>query len=700
MEAQRNVYKQEAYELLGELETALLALEEAPNDAELIGRVFRALHTLKGSGSMFGFDDIATFTHEVETVFDLVRNGRVDVTKALVDLTLEAGDVIRLMLDGSDGETATDPVRGEQIIAGLKGFAAIVGEPSISEPEWTSTANDDAEEKTYRIFLQLAPDILSRGTNPVLLLNELRDLGECRVIAHTEAVPVLGAIDPERCYTSWDFILTSSCGINAIKDVFIFVEDECELRIDVINTEGVFDEEAPPRLGQILVERGYISEQELQRALRDQKRIGEVLVDAGLIECSKVEAALVEQEQVTAIRSRHLKEELSANIRVPAERLDTLVNLVGELVTVQARLSQAVVAMDQSDLLSISEEVDRLTAELRDNTMSIRMLPIATIFSKFKRLVRDLSNELGKDIVMVTEGGETELDKTVIERLNDPLVHLIRNCVDHGIEPPQAREHAGKSREGTVRLAASHSGAHVLIRISDDGIGLDAEAIRSRALEQGLIAGDAELTDKEVFALIFAPGFSTAKQITNVSGRGVGMDVVKRSIDSLRGSIDINSERGQGTTITLKLPLTLAIIDGLLVQIGEGYFVLPLSVVEECVELSRAEVEKSHGRHITHVRGEIVPYMRLRDLFRINGDVPNLEQIVITGAAEGKVGFVVDKVIGEHQTVIKNLGSMYRNVDMISGATILGDGKVALIVDVERVVSEAEAKEQEDLHIH
>ena len=696
IEAHRQVYKDEAFELLAELEASLLELEETPTDSELIGRVFRALHTIKGSGSMFGFDDIAAFTHEVETVFDLVREGKMAVTKALVDLTLSAGDRIRVMLDGSEpGDSDADAAKADEIIDSLRKLVPSAkgnGQKAAQAVE-PSTDGEEAEA-TYRISLRMQPDILSRGTNPILLLNELRSLGECRVFAHTRAIPDIEDFNPEECHTSWDVFLTTDQGINAVKDVFIFVEDECELTIEVIDEAGKLNDDAPCRmLGEILVDRGHVAKDKLEQVLGEQKYIGEMLVASGLVEASQVEAALFEQEHIQAVRKKQQQEEQSSGIRVPAERLDTLVNLVGEMVTVQARLSQTVAALDHAELLAISEEVERLTAELRDNTMSIRTLPIGTTFSKFKRLVRDLSNELNKDIALITEGAETELDKTVIDRLNDPLVHIIRNCIDHGIELPEAREAAGKSKQGTVHMSATHSGAHVLIRIEDDGAGLDVEAIRAKAVERGLIAGDSELSEKETFALIFAPGFSTARQVTSLSGRGVGMDVVKRSINALRGSIDVSSRKGAGTTITLKLPLTLAIIDGLLVKVGDGHFVLPLSIVEECVELTREDIARSHGRQIIYVRGEIVPYIRLRERFLINGNVPDVEQIVITESNGGRVGFVVDKVIGEHQTVIKNMGKIYRNVDAISGATILGDGTVALILDVPKLVESVELEE-------
>ena len=342
--------------------------------------------------------------------------------------------------------------------------------------------------------------------------------------------------------------------------------------------------------------------------------------------------------------------------------------------TAQARLTQKASVRADNELTTIAEEVERLTAELRDNTLNIRMLPIATTFGRFKRLVRDLSQELGKEIEMTTEGGETELDKTVIERLNDPLVHLIRNCIDHGIEQPEVRVSIGKPRAGTIRLSAVHSGSHVIIQIKDDGKGLDRDAILAKAAEIGLLLPGAEPSDREVFGFVFAPGFSTAKKVTNVSGRGVGMDVAKRAIDALRGTIEMTSAKGKGATVTITLPLTLAIVDGLLVRIAEERFVLPVSIVEECVELTKADVKKAHGRHIANIRGEIVPYIRLRSEFGIPGDAPAIEQIVIAGVNGERIGFVVDHVIGEHQTVIKNLGKLYKDIDAVSGATILGDG--------------------------
>lgn len=703
MEEAIATYREEAGELLAELETSLLDLEETPDDSDLINRVFRAMHTIKGSGAMFGFDEIAAFTHEVETVFDMVRNGKMTVTKRLLDLTLKSRDHILYLLNSPVGEDI-DRAAGDEIIVGLrqlvphddlpqKGSDAI---PAIELPELSE--DELAQECTWRIRFRPAPNILMCGTNPISLINELRSLGTAHVVAQFDEIPLLDELAGENCYIYWDIILTTSRGEDAIRDVFIFVEDDCDIRIELIDSSGLIDrEQGYKKLGDILVERGDLSPVEMQKVLLLQKRFGEILVEQGIVTPEKVQSALVEQQHVKSVRkerSEAPQQEAAASIRVPAERLDQLINLVGEMVTVQAHLSQVSLAGGDSTYIAISEEVERLTNELRDTALNIRMLPIGSTFSKFKRLVRDLSQELGKEIEMETFGAETELDKTVIEKLNDPLVHIIRNSIDHGIESPEARKAAGKSSVGTVYLGAEHSGDSVLITIRDDGAGLDRDAIRAKAIERGLLSANIDASDREIYAQIFAPGFSTAAKVTSVSGRGVGMDVVKRGIDGLRGSIGVDSVRGSGTTITLKIPLTLAIIDSLLVKIGTDHFVLPLAAVEECVELTREDIKKSHGRNLANVRGAIIPYISLREHFAIGDQCPEIEQIVIADIHGTKVGFVVDNVVGEHQTVIKSLGKMYRDVKGVSGATILGDGTVALILDMGMLLHMVEQLEQ------
>jgi two-component system chemotaxis sensor kinase CheA len=703
MDNHREAFKEEAHELLTELETALLELERTPDDDEIIGRVFRAMHTIKGSGAMFGFDRVAAFTHDVETVYDRVRTGKISVTKPLIDLTLSACDEILKMIDDTGEGEAEDAVITEAI---TKSFRNMLTAPEISSdtdidtaPSAMATSNEppvNRNEITYRIRFRPEPAIFATGTNPTLLLNELRDLGPCDILANTDSIPFLSDVDPELCYTGWDIILTTTRDENAIRDVFIFVEDSCDLHIDVIDEGRMIDAESDyKKLGEILVERGDLDADKLKAVLDGQKRIGSLLVDSGIVSDDQVQAALAEQQHIREKRQKRQILETTASIRVPAERLDNLVNMVGELVTVQSRLSQLSARFNDLSLIQVAEEVERLTAELRDNTMSIRMLPIGATFSRFERLVRDLSMDLGKEITLITEGAETELDKTVIEKLNDPLIHLIRNSIDHGIEKPEVRMAAGKPAQGTVNLSAEHSGASVFIRISDDGAGLDPEVIRAKAVEKGLIASDAMLTEKEIYSLTLMPGFSTATTITNVSGRGVGMDVVKKSIDALQGSIEMVSKKGVGTTITLKLPLTMAIIDGLLVQIEDVLYIMPLAAIEECVELTREDVAHAHGKHMASIRGEIVPYIRLREMFAHGGATPEIEQIVTARIDGNRVGFVVDQVVGQHQTVIKSMSRMYRDIEHISGATILGDGNVALILDLCKLAQQAEILEKQ-----
>jgi len=684
-------FREEAGELLEELEKSLMQLEETPEDGEIVGRVFRAMHTLKGSSSMFGFDRIASLTHDIENVYDQVREGKLSISKKMIDLTLKACDLVKVRLSG-EGE---EPGAEREILDGFKAFLGKVEEEAAPITEKVEIPKSKAREITYRVRFIPPKDLFFRGMDPLSLVDELKNLGVCHLVAHVDAIPLLEEFAPENLYIHWDIVVTTSREENALRDVFIFVEDDSEIVIEKIDDglKGEDDELDYKRLGDILVEKGDMSVEDMSAVLHKQKRFGEMAVEQGVVSPELVESALMEQKHVRELREKRVHSEVASTLKVPSERVDSLVNLVGELVTMQARLNQVSVNRNDTALLTISEEMERLVWDLRDKTMSIRMLPIEPTFGKFKRLVRDLSGELGKEVELVTEGEETELDKTVIEHINDPLVHLIRNSVDHGIEMPEERVKLGKSRKGTIYLSAGHSGAFVLIQVRDDGGGLNTEAIREKAIEKGLIAGDSNLSEKEINELIFAPGFSTAKHVTNVSGRGVGMDVVRKSMDTLKASIGVESKRGSGTTITLKIPLTLAIIDGLLVKIGEDSFVLPLSVVQECVELRREDRLKRQGQNTARVRDELVPYIRLRDKFSIVGAEPEIEQIVITEVEGMRVGFVIDSVIGQYQTVIKSLGSFYKRTKGLSGATILGDGTIALILDLNQLVKGEQGEE-------
>jgi two-component system chemotaxis sensor kinase CheA len=690
MSSLADTFRDEAAELLQELEAALLALEEHPDEAALVDRVFRALHTLKGAAGLVGVESVAELCHAAETIFERVRSGERAIDRRLVDLTLAAEDHLRVLVDAEFGGHPAEAGRTAELLAA---FHDDHPRQESDDPLGFSPAG--ADQATYRIRFRPGAGILRQGIQPQLLLNELTRLGEALVVAQCDQIPSLDQLEAEECHLYWDVILTTREDENAIRDVFIFVEDDCDLTVELIDSDGLLDGNADyKRLGEILVERGDLPPQELDQLLHEKQRLGELLIEAGAVDPAQVESALAEQQRVQRLRRERQALETTDSIRVKSERLDKLVNLIGELVTVQARLSQMANRSPDTELFTVAEEVERLTWELRDQVLTIRMLPIGSTFSRFKRLVRDLGQELGKDVLLVTEGAETELDKTVIERLGDPLVHLIRNSIDHGIESPEGRKAAGKSLKGRITLSAVHSGANVLITVADDGAGLNRQRIFDRAVERGLLAAHADPGDRELYNLIFLPGFSTAGQVSSVSGRGVGMDIVRQAVDALRGSIDVSSEAGKGTRFVIKLPLTLAIIDGLLVAVGEEQFILPLADVEECIELSREEAEASHGRNLVRVRGEIVPYVPLREAFAISGERPAIEQVVIAQLETLRVGFTVDHVIGEHQTVIKNLGKMYRDVGGIAGATILGDGRVALILDLPQLAVRAEQGER------
>lgn len=693
-----DTFREESYELLSQLEQLLLDLESSPEDKEIISAVFRVMHTIKGSAAMFGFEQISSLAHEVEFVLDSLREGKISVSKELIDLTLAARDLLRALLDTGE-QNAKEFSRDVESLVEKSRLLLPSKEPTEKKEvkqEEKRTASDS--ENTYRIRFTPHSEIFLQGTRPLLLLKELTDSGEYSCIGFTEKIPPLSELDPEKCYVSWEIILTTGLDSNAVHDIFIFVESNSTVKIATITDfSNLLSNIEDKRLGEILIDKGVIKKETLESALKEQKKIGEVLLEGKLVTSQELKAALEEQQHARKLKEKRENLISASSIRVNSEKLDDLVDLVGELVTIQARLSQTSLTLGDSALTSLSEQIESLTAELRDISMGMRMLPIGSTFNKFNRLVRDLSAGLGKEVVMITEGAETELDKTVIERLNDPLVHLIRNCIDHGLEMPEERAKAGKPKKGTVTLSAVHSGGTVHITIADDGAGLDVNRIKEKALSKGLISAEDNLTDSQIHQLIFAPGFSTAVNVTSVSGRGVGMDVVKKEIEALRGSVNVSSKSGAGTKVTLSLPLTLAIIEGLLTKIGEDHYVIPLSSVEECVELIESEDKKDVGKSIINVRGQALPFVRVKNIFGIKTPAPPIEQIVIVRTRDQRIGIVVDQVIGDYQTVIKSLGSFYKEAEGISGATILGDGSVALILDINRV-AELVKREEDKVH--
>ncbi|MDB5588456.1 MAG: chemotaxis protein CheA [Devosia sp.] len=675
-------FRQEARELLEQLEQGLLDLEQNPANDDLINSTFRALHTIKGSGAMFGFTAVANFVHEFETAFDQVRKGQTVATPALIEVALDAKDHIHKLIEQPDTKLAGGDAILEALRAVIDGTnapaeAAPAAEGAVialdlDEPTPVAVETAPAEPTTWRIRFRLPSDALVYGTNPLLLLKEITDLGPCVVTALTDTIPNLETIDPEVPYLGWQIDLTMAEDPHAaIDDVFMFLRDGMELSIEPLTG-------AEPAAEPVAIPAPVV---EAAPAI--------VAATPKPAKAAKAKPAPAPVAETPAAPPADAKAPAASSMRVDAERLDELMDRVGELVIAQARLTQIAASSSDGNLKTIAEELERLSSGLRDTTMGIRMVPIGTLFSRFRRLIHDLSRDLDKDIEFITTGEDTELDKTMIERLADPLVHLIRNSVDHGLESVEKRLAAGKTPKGTVRLSAVYAGAEVAISVSDDGAGLNAERIRAKAEENGIITADQKLTDQELNHLIFAPGFSTAKEVTSLSGRGVGMDVVKRTIDGLRGSIDVTTKAGQGSTMTLRLPLTLAIIDGMLVRVGNGRFTIPLSAVEECVELP--EGIEGKGRNFLDIRGALVPFLRLREVFNTTTPPEPHQKVVIVSSGEGRVGLVVDQIIGNNQTVIKQLSKLHSPIKSFSGATILGDGTVALILDTAHLVAHGQS---------
>lgn len=655
------VFREEALELLETVEHTVLELEADPRGRDNVDRLFRAMHTIKGSGAMFGFDEVARFTHEVETVWDQVRAGRLAADKDLLDLTLSCRDhILGLLCQGEDeaSAAASDELAGRlRDLAGLQAPDRLAG-PAAGP---TGEARPDRPDATWWVRYRPKPDTYLSGQDPLGLLAEVEALGQVRAVVHTDATPVLAALDPEAVSVWWDMLVVGGVGEDALRDVFVFVEDD----------HAVFVKH-------------------LAKAALRATDLDEVRALLAASEFGDVEALAAELDRRLAARvSRRAKPrsgdggEGTASIRVEASRLDRLVDLVGELAIIQSRLSERAASGLDPAGRAIAEELERVAARLRDETLGLRMVPIGGLYGTLRRLVRDLAGELGKEAVFVGEGGDTELDKHVMDRLKDPLVHILRNALDHGIEAPDKRLVAGKPAQGTVRLRADHVGGEVRIVITDDGSGVNLERVRQKALEKGLLAPGEETDERTVLNCLFCPGFSTAQTVSSVSGRGVGMDVVKRNIEELGGRVALESRAGLGTTLTVRLPLTLAIIDGLQVRVGGEDYIVPLVAARACLERF-LDAEPPAVGAITW-RGKMTPCLSLRRIFGVAGPQPRYERVIMVTAGDTEVGLAVDVVVGQRQAVIKKLSDVYRQVEWVSGTTVNGDGTISLILDVARL---------------
>ncbi|WP_024695624.1 chemotaxis protein CheA [Pseudomonas syringae] len=662
----------EARELLQAMEESLLQLESEPGDQDAIGAIFRAAHTIKGSAGLFGLTPIVSFTHIVEDVLDRLREGSVSVDAQLIAVLLKSGDHMLELIDvvASRGEALQAPAleREAHLREALQAYQAPTDAPAAAEPIQDQASSDVQLQVLWHISLRFGVDIFRNGMDPLSFLRYLNTLGQMvQVTTVTDAIPAIDAWDPESCHLGFEIDFRSAAGHAAINEVFDFVREDCAVEITAVD-------ESTESTGT-----GLVSQDDHRPVISS----GELLGDQRAVPRGPAQAQAERGSSATEQKSKD-----GRYVRVNADKLDELINLVGELVIASAGANLLARSCNNAPLQEASSTVSGLVEEILDGALHLRMIPIGDTFNRFRRVVRDVSQELGKDIDLIISGAETELDKTVVEKIGDPLMHLLRNSMDHGIESAEARRAAGKPAKGYLSLNAYHDSGSIVIEIADDGAGLNRERILQKAQERGLVASGATLSDQEIYNLIFEPGFSTAEAVTNLSGRGVGMDVVKRNITLLRGTVDLDSQPGQGTIVRIRLPLTLAIINGFLVGIDQSTYVIPLDMVQECIELGEQDRHSSRANGYLDLRGEVLPLVNLRDHFNHEGPAARRQNVVVVRYAEHKAGLVVDDLLGEFQTVIKPLGKLFGGLRGISGSTILGSGAVALILDIPALLSQ------------
>jgi two-component system chemotaxis sensor kinase CheA len=721
LEAAKQGFLVEVEELLTAMEDALLHLENSPDDMEAINAVFRAAHTIKGTSGVFGFDDVVSFTHVAESLLDKIRDSEITINKQIIEVLLKSGDHMSALVNeviSNDNQISAPLLEmSAELISQLNAFMQqaptqmMISGSSKNNIETLDSDEPVAANNNWHISLRFGIEVFKQGMDPSSFIKYLQQIGSIISLSVLpDKIPSLEKMDPEACYLGFELDLQSDSSKEEIEALFEFVQEDCDIRIVPPNSAiSSYIEliqalpEADELLGELLVKSQVLTHKELNNALSKQalyslaggeKNIGEILVKQGIVATEIVGAAVEKQQQVRTKKSAE-----SRIVRVNSDKLDELINMVGELVIASASASLLASKSKQTELEEASGLVDDLVDSIRNNALSLRMVPIGETFNRFQRVVRDVSGQLGKNIGLVITGGETELDKMVVEKIGDPLMHLLRNSLDHGLEMPDQRIAAGKEVQGKIHLNAYHDSGSIVIEIIDDGKGLNKNKLLAKAVEKGIIEEGQLLSDDEINNLIFHPGFSTADSVSNISGRGVGMDVVKRNILSLRGSIELESEEGTGTVVRIRLPLTLAIIDGFQVGVRDDSYVVPLDMVIECVEY--ADVHKVAGNNgqqsnYFNLRGEVLPLVQLKDHFNY-APVENKQDaranIVVVHAAGRKAGLVVDQLMGELQTVIKPLGKLFSEIRGIGGSTILGSGEVALILDVQQLVQDAAEQE-------
>lgn len=655
----KKTYFEECSDLLGSGEAHLMALADEPGDAQGLAALFRAVHSIKGGAGAFGFDRLVRFAHIFETILDSLRSGVVTLDRAGHGLLMRAFDQLSdLVAAARDGGNPPDAAEAE-IARGLADWHEKAGGGGVAAPAGKAEAAMVPKGRTrYRIRFAPHPHLLRKAHEPLYLVRELKTLGEVTVRVDLSRLPEIEVMDPDVAYLAWVMEISTEVGRDRLLEVFEFVLDDCDLDIDEIHDA--------PATGSALV-----------------------TADPGSTEVAASGGLETADGEAARGRGGAVGGAAPISIRVDLDKIDRLVNMVGEIVITQAMIAQQVVALEidgYTELVQRLEQMAQHTRELQDSVMSIRAQPVKSVFGRMPRLVREIATALGKEVRVATAGEMTEVDKTVIEQLSEPLTHMVRNAVDHGIETPDDRVAAGKPREGTILLSAEHRGGRIVIEVTDDGAGIDRARVRRKCVEKGLIAPDAVLTDEEIDNFIFQPGFSTASQISNISGRGVGMDVVKRNILALGGRVHLTSRPGAGSRFTLSLPLTLAVLDGMIVTVGGERYIIPLTSIIESLRPRAGDLSRlAGGVELLAIRGEYVRLIHLARAFDISGAVtdPTAGLIVLVDVEAGeKIGLVVDEILGQQQVVIKSLEANYQRIAGISAATILGDGRVALILDL------------------
>ncbi len=702
----RLLFIEEANSLLAVMESCLLEIEAGDASvSQHIDAIFRAAHTIKGSAGMFGFDAIVVFTHNVESVLDKVRSNELQMDDAMINLMLDCQDHMAILISQlDDNSVVIDLNLGTSLIDRLHLYIHQT-KPDLTPKEQINPNNTANYPACWHIDVIYGEDVFRDGMDPVSQLSFLQTLGTIEQV-HTQWI-FPDNYEPESCYLQLQLSFASTASKTQIEDVFEFVQDSSKVVITApkqIEQSLLQLDQSDEKIGDLLVSAGVVTPRELTTALRTQQlqsqqqlqtpqqpqNLGQVLVEQGAVTPQLVELALNKQKA-----TEHKRPPDFQFLKVEARKLDELINLVGELVTAGASIDSLLAQLEHEQLHESFSVLTGLLEQIRDGALGLRMVQVGESFSRLRRIVRDVSKELGKDIELKVEGADTELDKTMVEKLSDPLMHIVRNALDHGIESQEIRLYKGKPAQGQLKLSACHEAGSVLIEISDDGAGLNVERIRQKAIEKGIIAGDSELAKEDIFKLIFAPGFSTADAVTNLSGRGVGMDVVKRNIEELRGQIEITSVPDQGTCFKIRLPLTLAIIDGFLVRVGDTQLILPLNMVHECIEFPE-QIDKD--RNYLDLRGEVLPYIRLAELFKLNGEQPAKQNIVVVKYGNNKAGLVVDQLQGELQAVIKPLNTLFKSLPGIGGYTILGTGNIGFILDIPQLVQFASSAELGAIH--